>query len=141
MTFRNVRAIGLELPGAEEGTSYGAPALKVGGKMRTHYDKNGKIGDAKTIENEILSFDPKRMLSIKATGLPEGFPFPKAMESVWHVMYFEPIGPKRTRLTVIGLGYGNDDESKKLREFFRAGNDYTLKKLQKRFAMKEDKDR
>ena len=33
MTFRNVRAIGLELPGAEEGTSYGAPALKVGGKM------------------------------------------------------------------------------------------------------------
>ena len=33
MTFLTVRAIGLKLPGAEEGTAYGAPALKVGGKM------------------------------------------------------------------------------------------------------------
>jgi hypothetical protein len=33
MTFRSVRAIGLKLPGAEEGTTYGTPALKVGGKM------------------------------------------------------------------------------------------------------------
>jgi hypothetical protein len=32
MTFRTVRAIGLRLPGTEEGTMYGAPALKVGGK-------------------------------------------------------------------------------------------------------------
>ncbi|HMF95076.1 MAG TPA: MmcQ/YjbR family DNA-binding protein [Vicinamibacterales bacterium] len=33
MTFAGVRAIGLKLPGAEEGTSWGTPALKVGGKM------------------------------------------------------------------------------------------------------------
>jgi hypothetical protein len=33
MTFRTVREIGLHLPGAEESTMYGAPALKVGGKM------------------------------------------------------------------------------------------------------------
>jgi hypothetical protein len=33
MTFRTVRAIGLKLPGAEEGTTYGTPALKVGGRM------------------------------------------------------------------------------------------------------------
>ena len=33
MTFRTVRAIGLKLPGAEVGTTYGTPALKVGGKM------------------------------------------------------------------------------------------------------------
>lgn len=32
MTFAAVRAIGLKLAGAEEGTMYGAPALKVGGK-------------------------------------------------------------------------------------------------------------
>ena len=41
--------------------------LKVGGKMLTHYDPNGRIGDPNTIENTILSFEPKRMLSIKAT--------------------------------------------------------------------------
>jgi hypothetical protein len=31
--FDRARAIGLALPGVEEGTSYGSPALKVGGKM------------------------------------------------------------------------------------------------------------
>jgi hypothetical protein len=33
VTFDTVRAFGLALPEAEEGTSYGAPALKVKGKM------------------------------------------------------------------------------------------------------------
>ena len=33
LTFDTVRAIGLTLPGVEEGTTYGSPALKVGGKM------------------------------------------------------------------------------------------------------------
>lgn len=32
-TFATVRAIGLQLPGAEESTMYGAPALKVHGRM------------------------------------------------------------------------------------------------------------
>ena len=33
LTFDAVRRIGLELPGVEAGTTYGSPALKVGGKM------------------------------------------------------------------------------------------------------------
>lgn len=33
VTFDTVRAIGLTLPGVEEGTTYGSPALKVGSKM------------------------------------------------------------------------------------------------------------
>jgi hypothetical protein len=31
--FATVRALGLALPGVEEGTMYGTPALKVGGRM------------------------------------------------------------------------------------------------------------
>ena len=31
--FETVRKIGLELPGVEEGTAYGSPALKVDGKL------------------------------------------------------------------------------------------------------------
>jgi hypothetical protein len=31
--FDTVRKVGLALPGAEEGTTYGTPALKVGGRM------------------------------------------------------------------------------------------------------------
>jgi hypothetical protein len=33
LTFATVRALGLELPGTEEGTAYGSPALKVNGQM------------------------------------------------------------------------------------------------------------
>lgn len=33
ISFDTVRKIGLALPGVEEGTSYGSPALKIGGKM------------------------------------------------------------------------------------------------------------
>jgi hypothetical protein len=33
MTFRTVSTIGLKLPGVEESTMYGAPALKLGGRL------------------------------------------------------------------------------------------------------------
>jgi hypothetical protein len=52
-------------------------------------------------------------------------------------MHFEPLGPARTRLQLIGLGYGPDEESRKLRAFFQKGNAYTLKKLQDWFVAKE----
>ena len=55
---------------------------------------------------------------------------------MWQVLHFEPLGPNRTRLQIIGLGYGSDEESKKLRGFFDKGNAYTLKKLQEKFAAK-----
>jgi uncharacterized protein YndB with AHSA1/START domain len=113
--------------------------LKIGGKMLTHYDAKGKIGDPHTIENLILAFEPKKMLTIKVGKPPENFPFKEAIKNVWHIMYFEDAGAGRTRLRVVGLGYGSDEESKKLRAFFEKGNAFTLKKLQEHFAGKNAK--
>lgn len=110
--------------------------LKVGGLMRTHYDPKGTIGDPRTIENTIISYDPERMLSIRVTKAPEGFPFPNAVKGMWTVIYFEPLGPQSTRVKIVGLGFGGDEESKKMRAFFDRGNAYTLKKLQERFTPK-----
>jgi uncharacterized protein YndB with AHSA1/START domain len=110
--------------------------LKIGGKMLTHYDAKGKIGDANTIENTILAFEPKKMLAIKVGKPPEKFPFKEAVKNVWHVLYFEEAGPKCTRLRVVGLGYRTDEESQKLRAFFEKGNAYTLKKLRAHLAKK-----
>jgi uncharacterized protein YndB with AHSA1/START domain len=110
--------------------------LKVGGKMRTHYSPKGKIGDPNTIENIILAFEPKRMLSIQVGKPPVKFPFKEAIKSVWHVLSFDEAGPGRTRLREVGLGYGSDEESKKLRAFFKNGNAFTLKKLQEHFTPK-----
>jgi uncharacterized protein YndB with AHSA1/START domain len=114
--------------------------LKIGGKMRTHYDAKGRIGDPNTIENSILSFEPKRMLSIQVTNPPEKFPFKDAVKNMWTVIYFDDAGPGRTRLRIVGLGFGNDEDSQKLRGFFDKGNAYTLKKLQEKFASKGAKN-
>jgi uncharacterized protein YndB with AHSA1/START domain len=108
--------------------------LRVGGKMLTHYDPNGKIGDPSTIENVILCLDPKHMYAIQVTRPPEKFPYKEALKKIWHVIYLEDVGPKQTRVRTVGLGYGTDEESRKLRAFFEKGNAYTTQKLQERFA-------
>ena len=55
------------------------------------------------------------------------------------MIYFEDAGPSLTRLRIVGNGYGDDEESQKLRSFFERGNAYTLKKLQEKFAAKNPK--
>jgi len=112
--------------------------LKLGGTMKTQYDPKGKIDDARAIENTILSYEPMRMLSFKVTKAPQGFPFPNAIKNMWTVVYFEPRGETATQVRVVSMGFGNDDESKKMREFFNRGNAFTLQLFQKRFAAKAD---
>lgn len=116
------------------GVAHASVDLKLGGLMRTHYDPKGKLGDAKTIENEIIAFDPERMIALRVQRAPEGFPFPKAVKSIWHVVYFEDAGEGRTRITCKGLGYGSDAESVKMRGFFEKGNEHTLAELKAHFA-------
>ena len=110
--------------------------LKIGGKMLTHYDAAGKIGDPNTIENIILCFEPRRMLAIQVGNPPEKFPYKIAIKKIWTVLYFDEIGPSLTRLRLVGTGYDDNDESRKLRTFFERGNAYTLKKLQEKFTGK-----
>lgn len=107
--------------------------LRVGGKIQTHYDPKGVLGDEKTIENTILSYEPNKMFSLKATKPPAGFPCPNAIKNTWSVISMDEVELGLTRVSCIGLGYGDDEESKKLLTFFRWGNAWTLKELQKKF--------
>jgi len=107
--------------------------LKVSGLMRTHYDPKGALGDPKTIVNQILSFEPERMLSIKVFQAPDDFPFPEPVKDMWTVIYFQPLEPGMTNVRIIGLGFGDDADSQKLKDFFRKGNAWTLEQLQKKF--------
>jgi uncharacterized protein YndB with AHSA1/START domain len=112
--------------------------LKIGGQMKTRYDPKGTLDDGKAIENTILSYEPMRMLSFKVTKAPQGFPFPGAITKMWTIVYFEAQGEKSTRVRVVSMGFGSDEESKKMREFFNRGNAVTLEGLQKRFTPKAD---
>jgi hypothetical protein len=55
-TYRDVRKIALTLPGVEEGTSYGTPALKVGGKLfaRVHQSMDCLVLRTDFLGREIL---------------------------------------------------------------------------------------
>lgn len=108
----------------------------VGGKWQTKYSKEGHIGDENTIENIILSYEPQRMFSIKIGKPPANFPFTEAAKNTWTVIYFDDAPNGHTKVRVVGLGYGDDDESKRMREFFDRGNKWTLQRLQEKFAPK-----
>lgn len=116
--------------------------FKVGGKWRAHYDKDGELGDAKTIENTILSYDPKRMISLKATGFPEGFEFATAAKQTWSIFYFTPVSDKKTKITIVGLGYNDSEQSQMMLAFFKPANKYSMDQLsaamKKRSTAKEE---
>ena len=103
--------------------------FRVGGKWRASYNKDGKLGDDSTIENTILCYDPKRMISLKATGFPKDFAFKEAAKESWSIFYFTPISETRTKITVVGLGYNDSEQSKKMREFFESANKYSMDQL------------
>jgi uncharacterized protein YndB with AHSA1/START domain len=110
--------------------------LKVMGKMLTTYNNQATLGDESTIENTIRAYLPERLLVMQCTKTPKGFPHPEAFYPVWSVLYFEPVNEKQTRVRSVGLNYGDDEPSRQVRKFFDAGNAFTLRKLQERFAAK-----
>ena len=108
--------------------------LRIGGTMQAVYAPDATLGDANTIENTILAYEPKHMLAIRVTKAPEGFPFPNAIKRMWTVIYFEPVEGTTSRIREVSMGFGADEESLQMRQFFDRGNAATLVALQKRFT-------
>jgi uncharacterized protein YndB with AHSA1/START domain len=108
--------------------------LTVGAIWHTSYDKQSTLDDDRTIHQQLLAYDPGRMLSIRTVQTPKGFPFPNEIGKTWTVVYLEPIGPAQTRVTAKMLGFSANEESQKMRAFFERGNRATLDSLVKRFA-------
>lgn len=108
--------------------------LRPGGVIRSRYKPDGRLGDEQTIENEILAYDPPRMIAIRIRKTPADFPFKEAWKHMWTVVTLTPLDGNRTHLRVSSLGYGSDPESLAMRRFFESGNEHTLKTLAASFA-------
>jgi uncharacterized protein YndB with AHSA1/START domain len=104
--------------------------LEVGGEIRSHYDPKGKLGDAETIVNEILAYEPERMLAIRIKQAPASFPHRDAVAGTWTVIYFAPAG-EMTQVRIVGLGYNDSPASQAMRKFFAEGNRWTLDHIAK----------
>ena len=118
------------------GAAHAEVDLAIGGEIRTHYDPGGRLGDAETIVNEILAYDPGRMLAIRVKQAPASFPFREVVSGTWSVFYLTPLGEEMTQLKVVGIGYGDDPASQRMREYFDRGNRYTLDQLIDHYAPK-----
>jgi len=112
--------------------------LRVGGTIRSRYRGDGVLGDAETIENVILAYEPPTMMAIKITKPPAAFPFKEAWRKPWTVLTLIPLDDGRTLIRVASLGYGTDEESLAMRRFFEAGNQQTIEQVQRHFAHERD---
>ena len=107
--------------------------LRVGATWRTSYSKDSNLNDDASIHHTILAYDPGRMLAFRTIKTPRNFPFSNAISKTWNVVYFEPAGPGRTKVTTQMLGFEDNEESQKMRTFFEAGNKTTMESLVKKF--------
>jgi uncharacterized protein YndB with AHSA1/START domain len=107
--------------------------LRIGGLIRTSYQKGSDLDGETAIHQQILSLDPERMLSYRVVKPPTGFPFAQQIGSTWTTVYFESIDRTHTRVVGRMLGFRSDAESQKMRAFFVTGNKATMDALVKRF--------
>ena len=108
--------------------------LRVGGRWEASYDPEARIGDPGNIVNEILSYLPGEMLSIRVARAPPGFPFPDAVKELWTVIQLEATGSGGTRVTSTMLGFGQGAPWDALHASFERDNDTVLRRLRRRFA-------
>jgi uncharacterized protein YndB with AHSA1/START domain len=108
--------------------------LRVGGTIRSRYGADGTLGDAETIENTILAYEPPTMMAVRIAKPPASFPFKNAWKSTWTVMTLVRIENGKTLLRAASLGFGADEESVAMRRFFEAGNQSVIANVQRHFA-------
>lgn len=115
--------------------SWMVPAAEVdwrlGGTIRTSYDPEVGVGGPGTITHHILSYQPLRMYSTRFEAPAEAPPAAHTAEATWSVVHFEPVGPDRTRVEFVSLGWGDGPDWEESRAFFEEGNAWTFRQLEK----------
>ena len=98
--------------------------FKINGKIKTNYNKNGKIGDDATIILHVINFVPLSMITLQAE-LTANFPeFMKEDEKdLYNMILFEEVTPTQTKVISYGIGYKNNEKYNALLKFFIEGNE------------------
>ena len=105
----------------------------VEGFIESSYELDGELGRDGNIRLRIVAFIPERLLVLKTDKAPPGFASEETLEKLVSVFESLPTDDGRTRILVTGVGYGDDEESEKLKSFFIGGNSWSLQALHKRF--------
>ncbi len=98
--------------------------LRIGGTIKSSYNKNATIGDSTTIVNHIVNFVPKKILTLQAE-LSDHFPefMKEDSKHFYNVIYFKAISEHKTKVESYGIGYKNTPKYLSLLKFFIKGNE------------------
>lgn len=104
--------------------------FRIGGSIKTSYNKNAIIGDSTTIVNHIVNYVPQRVLTLQPE-ISENFPEFMKQESndFYNIIYFEETDNRKTKVTSFGIGYKKTPKFLSLMKFFIQGNEYSYLNL------------
>jgi uncharacterized protein YndB with AHSA1/START domain len=107
--------------------------FRVGGMIRTNYNKEAGIGGPGTITHHILAYEPERMVVTRFEA-PANAAWAKKAEACRVVVRLEPVSGSRTRFVETMVGFGEGPEWDEAYNKFKAGNERTLEQLRKKFG-------
>jgi hypothetical protein len=102
--------------------------------IETSYDPAATPGAAGTIRQQVLFRLPNRMLVFRTVKAPAGFPHWQSYKLVSSLFELEPLGEKKTRVRLTGVGYPATPAGQQLVSFFERGNVASLEWLRARFV-------
>ena len=101
--------------------------LRVGGQIEASYAADPVAGAPDNILIEIQAFLPERLLVLKTVRAPAAVASQETLDRLVSIFEFDPLGETRTRVTVHGVGYTEEDEAMRLA--FEQSNPWVLGRL------------
>ncbi len=96
--------------------------FRLGGIWEASYAPGAHLGDPGNILNQVISYLPGRMLSIRVTRTPPGFEHPEVARAVWTVIEIEDLGDGRSRVITSMCGWKRGPDWDAVYAFFERGN-------------------
>ena len=105
--------------------------LAIGGDYELYFDKKAKFGQKGSEGCKILSFLPGEMLSFTWNNPPS---IPEIRDKhTWVVIFFQSLSEKKSRITLVHLGWDAGESWQKALKYFDKAWDLVLGRLQYRF--------
>lgn len=108
--------------------------MKMGGWIRTNYDKTKTTKDPGTIQLNIINYLEDDLLTLKVN-LNSNFPKEAIAEdkNLQEVIQLVDLGNKRTKIISTMIGWGEGSHWDKTYSFFEKGNNWTFEQVLKLF--------
>jgi hypothetical protein len=108
--------------------------MKVGGYIKTNYDKNKSADDSTSIRLGIINYLEYEMMTLKVN-LNNSFPaeVKERDNNLQEIIQFIDAGNGKTKLISTMLGWGQGASWDKVYSFFEKGNDWTYNEILKLF--------